>query len=127
VICGIIATHGKLGEELIRTAERIAGPQERLHFVSNEGLSVDALAGVISDHVSGCDLPDGIIIMTDIPGGSPTLACRSLRLGGRRAWVVSGANLPMVLAFILCRDSMGPEEVAKVIAARASKAIEVVD
>ena len=46
MIRGIIATHGKLGEELIRTAERIAGPQKRLDFVSNEGLSVDALAGV---------------------------------------------------------------------------------
>lgn len=126
MICGIIATHGKLGEELIRTAERIAGPQKGLYFVSNEGLSVDALAEVMSDHVFGCDSPDGIIIMTDIPGGSPTLACRNLRLEGRRTWVVSGANLPMVLAFILCRDSTEPEEVARVIAARAVKAIEVV-
>lgn len=126
MIYGIIATHGKLGEELIRTAERIAGPQKRLDFVSNEGLSVDALAGVISERVQGCATPGGIIIMTDIPGGSPTLACRSLRIEGRRAWVVSGANLPMVLAFILCRDSMEPEEVARVIASRAAKAIEVV-
>jgi mannose/fructose-specific phosphotransferase system component IIA len=127
VICGIIATHGNLGEELIRTAERIAGPQERLHFVSNEGLSVEALAEAIDERVRCCDVRDGIIIMTDIPGGSPTLACRSLRHEGLSAWVVSGANLPMVLAFILCRESMGPEEAAKAIAGRASKAIEVVD
>jgi PTS system mannose-specific IIA component len=127
VICGIIATHGNLGEELIRTAEKIAGPRERLYFVSNEGLGVDALARVISERVHGCDTPGGIIIMTDIPGGSPSLACRSLRLEGRRTWVVSGVNLPMLLAFILCRDSMEPGEVAKVIAARAAKAIEVVD
>lgn len=127
MICGIVVTHGKLGEELIRTAERIAGPQEGLYFVSNEGLSVDALAGVIGGQVQGCAEYGGIIIMTDIPGGSPTLASRSLRLEGRRVWVVSGANLPMLLAFIMCRDSIEPDEVAGVIAARASKAIEVVD
>jgi PTS system mannose-specific IIA component len=126
VICGIVATHGRLGEELIRTAERIAGPQKQLVFVSNEGLSVEILAEVISDRVAGCEAPGGIIIMTDIPGGSPTLACRSLRLEGRRAWVVSGVNLPMVLAFIQCRDSMSPEEVAQAVAARGVKAIEVV-
>lgn len=126
MICGIIATHGRLGEELIRTAERITGPQKKLGFVSNEGLSVDALAAVISNQVQGCETSDGIMIMTDIPGGSPTLACRSLRLEGRRAWVVSGVNLPMVLAFLHCRDSLDPEEVAEAIAARGVKAIEVV-
>ena len=126
MICGIVATHGRLGEELIRTAERIAGPQKRLMFVGNEGLSVDALAAVISEQVEGCEAPGGIVIMTDIPGGSPTLACRSLRLEGRRAWVVSGVNLPMILAFIQCRDSMNPGEVAAAVAARGAKAIEVV-
>ncbi len=126
MICGIVATHGRLGEELIRTAERIAGPQKHLVFVSNEGLSVDILAEVISERVAGCDAPGGIIIMTDIPGGSPTLACRSLRLEGRRAWVVSGVNLPMILAFIQCRGSMSPKELAEAVAVRGAKAIEVV-
>jgi mannose/fructose-specific phosphotransferase system component IIA len=115
-----------LGEELIRTAERIAGPQKQLVFVSNEGLSVDALAEVISDRAAGCEAPGGIIIMTDIPGGSPTLACRSLRFEGRRVWVVSGVNLPMILAFVQCRDSMSPGDLAEAVASRGVKAIEVV-
>ena len=126
MICGIVATHGRLGEELIRTAERIAGPQKQLVFVSNEGLSVEALADAVDESLRGCDAPEGIIIMTDIPGGSPTLACRTLRLEGRRAWVVSGVNLPMVLAFLQCRDSMGPEGLADAVAVRGIKAIEVV-
>ena len=126
MICGIVATHGRLGEELIRTAERIAGPQRQLDFVSNEGLSVDALAAVISEKVKSCGPQAAMIIMTDIPGGSPTLACRSLRLEGCRAWVISGVNLPMVLAFLQCRGSMALEEVAAAVAARGMKAIEVV-
>ena len=127
MICGIVATHGRLGEELIRTAERIAGPQQQLIFVSNEGLSVDALADAIDASLRGCDAPGGILIMTDIPGGSPTLACRTLRLEGRRTWVISGVNLPMVLAFLQYRDSMEPEDLARAVAARAIKAVEVVD
>ena len=126
MICGIVATHGRLGEELIRTAERIAGPQEHLVFVTNEGLSVDALAEVISEEAERCEPDAGILLMTDIPGGSPTLACRSLRLKGRKAWVVSGVNLPMILAFLMCRDSMEAEEVASAIASRAVRSIEVV-
>jgi PTS system mannose-specific IIA component len=127
VICGIVATHGRLGEELIRTAERIAGPQEQLIFVSNEGLSVDALADAIDATLRSCDASGGVLIMTDIPGGSPTLACRTLRLEGRKAWVISGVNLPMILAFLQYRDSMKPEDLAGAVAARAIKAVEVVD
>jgi len=126
VICGIIATHGRLGEELIRTAERIAGPQTGLDFVSNEGLSADSLASVIRRRMAECEGAAGIVVMTDVPGGSTTLACRSLRLEGRRAWVVSGVNLPMVLAFIQCRRSLDPEEAARAVADRGAKAIEVV-
>jgi mannose/fructose-specific phosphotransferase system component IIA len=126
VICGIVATHGNLGFELIRTAERIAGPQEGLVFVSNEGLSVEAFSRFVKERLNECSSPTGVVIMTDVPGGSPTLACRRIREDGGPAWIVTGVNLPMVLAFLQYRDSMEPENLTKAVAERGVKAIEVV-
>jgi mannose/fructose-specific phosphotransferase system component IIA len=127
VICGIIATHSKLGHELIRTAEGIAGPQRGLDFVSNEGLTVEAFTEVMRERLRGCTGATGVIVMTDVPGGSCTLACRNLGEDARRAWVITGVNLPMVLAFLQYRDSMEPEKLAAAVAERGVKAIEVVD
>jgi mannose/fructose-specific phosphotransferase system component IIA len=126
VICGIVATHGKLGDELIQTAEQIAGPQQGLLFVSNEGLSADALAGTVTETVRQCPGVTGVLIMTDVPGGSCTLVCRSIKEFVVRAWIVTGVNLPMVLAFLHYRDSVEPERLAEVVAQRGVKAIEVV-
>jgi mannose/fructose-specific phosphotransferase system component IIA len=126
VICGIVATHGNLGRELIRTAERIAGPQQELVFISNEGLSVDAFTSFVKERLNQCTSATGVVIMTDVPGGSCTLACRRIRRDGGPAWIVTGVNLPMVLAFLQYRDSMEAEQLVKAVAERGAKAIEVV-
>jgi len=126
VICGIIATHGNLGFELIRTAERIAGPQDELVFISNEGLSVESFARFVKERLNQCSGATGVVIMTDVPGGSPTLACRRIREDGGPAWIITGVNLPMVLAFLQYRESLAPEKLVAAVADRGAKAIEVV-
>ena len=126
MICGILATHGNLGLELIRTAERIAGPQDELVFISNEGLSVDSLARFVKERLNHCSGATGVVIMTDVPGGSPTLACRRIRKEGGPAWIITGVNLPMLLAFLQYRESLAPEKLVEAVAERGAKAIEVV-
>ena len=39
----LIVTHGALGHELLRTVERIVGPQAEVQILSNEGLSAEGL------------------------------------------------------------------------------------
>ena len=96
----VIAAHGELAEELVRAAEMIAGKQPNLYSVNrgaNDSLvqmqeRIDALLKSIKDD-------DGILILTDMMGGTPCNAsapmCRAFNTE-----VLAGVNLPMVLSAI---------------------------
>ena len=54
------------------------------------------------------------------------MACRRIREAGGPAWIITGVNLPMLLAFLQYRESLTPEKLVRAVAERGTKAIEVV-
>jgi PTS system mannose-specific IIA component len=102
VIGIVIATHGRLAEELLACAEGIVGPLARTRAVSvssAEPLDVarEGIAAAIREVNGG----DGVLVLTDMLGGTPA----NLALGflGDAVDVVTGANLPMLLKLSTCR------------------------
>jgi PTS system mannose-specific IIA component len=102
----VVATHGELAAELLRTAEGIVGPVAQAAAVSVDAhTSVeDARARLATAiHKVGGD-GEGVLVLTDMLGGTPA----NLALGfvSERVDVVTGVNLPMLLKLSTCR---GPD------------------
>jgi PTS system mannose-specific IIA component len=107
----VVATHGRLAEEMIRTAEVVVGKLEQVLPVSIVATSPD-VRGDLKGAIQRVDGGEGVLLLTDLLGGSPTNLCLSF-LAERRVEVVTGVNLPMLLKLGALRSSGKPiEEVA---------------
>ena len=119
----VLATHGKLAEELLRTAESIVGPLERCEAVSiDAGSSLDEARERLQAAVTRVEGGDGVLVLTDMFGGTPA----NLALGflDERLEVVTGVNLPMVLKLSTARaGSPSLAGVAELVTAHGQKNI----
>lgn len=93
----VVATHGRLAEELVSTAEQIVG---KLPSVATcevaPGMSVEALRDRICQAVDSVEQGQGVLVLADLFGGSP--CTQSLTLCSRHQLeVLTGVNLPMLL------------------------------
>jgi PTS system mannose-specific IIA component len=118
----IVATHGKLAEELLRTAAGIVGPLARAAAVSVDAhTSVDEargrLAGAIQE-VGGDG--EGVLVLTDMFGGTP--ANLALTFLDEKIEVVTGVNLPMLLKLSSTRAD-GLQAAAELATAQGQKNI----
>jgi PTS system mannose-specific IIA component len=107
----VVVAHAGLAAELIRAAEMIVGPVDGAAAVEIKADdSVEqirtALAGAI-ETVSA----EGVIIMTDMFGGTPSNMSLSF-LEENRIEVLTGVNLPMMIRFFSDRDRYGVSELA---------------
>ena len=99
----VVATHGKLAEEMIRTAESVVGKLEQVVPVSVVATSPD-VRGDLKEAIQRVDQGDGVLLLTDLMGGSPTNLCVSF-LQERKVEVVTGVNLPILLKLSVMRGS----------------------
>ena len=106
MIGAVVATHGKLAEEMIRTAEAVVGPLEQVVPLSVVATSPDMRADLRAA-IERVDRGDGVLLLTDLLGGSPTNLCVSF-LADRKVEVVTGVNLPMLLKLSGLRASGKP-------------------
>jgi PTS system mannose-specific IIA component len=99
----VVASHGKLAEELIRTAEGVVGPLKSVAAVAVSATEPDS-RGRIAEAIAKVDEGEGVLLLTDLLGGSPTQLCLSF-LADRKVEVITGVNLPMVLKAISLRQN----------------------
>ena len=108
----VLVTHADYGASLLRAAEMILGPQERCATIG-----VDATAEVgktlsgLKEAVAAVDGGQGVLVLTDMFGGTPTNLSLSL-LTSRRIEVLTGVSLPMLLK-VLGNRKAAPDELAK--------------
>jgi len=109
----IILTHGSLGVELLKTAEMIIGKQDKVDILSvQSGSSLSELATRL-DFLKEKYKNDGLLILTDMFGGSPSNIAMAY-LDDKNIEVVTGVNLPMIIkAFSIRKDITSPQELAK--------------
>ncbi len=122
---GIILTHGDLGEELKRTAALILGSSGDLEALSNTGLSTSALAARLDALLADEPKERPIFLFVDILGGSCAQACPEQLKGHPGSRLITGVNLPMIIAFLQYRDSKGVDELAAGILMRGHRGITV--
>jgi PTS system mannose-specific IIA component len=122
MIGAVVATHGKLAEEMIRTAEAVVGPLELVVPVSVVATSPD-MRGDLKAAIQRVDRGEGVLLLTDLLGGSPTNLCVSY-LKERQVEVVTGVNLAMLLKLSNLRSSgRGIGEIAREVAEAGQRSI----
>ncbi len=93
----VLVTHGALGEELVAVAEKIVG---KLPYVTAVSVGwhddVDDAKSRIEESIKKVDQGKGVIILTDMFGGTPSNVAMSFMVANK-VDVVTGVNLPMVV------------------------------
>jgi len=126
MIACIIVTHGRLAQELVETARRIFGDFDSCAAVTNEGKSPNALYEEVRQLVDARK-GEPCVVFVDFTGGSCCHVCLRLQVERKDVAVISGVNLPMLLAFLNKRDSVPFEHLADEILERGRNSIRLVD
>ncbi|MEA3487580.1 MAG: PTS fructose transporter subunit IIA [Thermodesulfobacteriota bacterium] len=93
----LIITHGNLGFELIKAAEMIRGNMEGVVPISVDATkAVEDVKKEITVAIKKADSGNGVLIMTDLFGGTPSNISLSFLKEGK-VEVITGVNLPMLL------------------------------
>ncbi|GAA0731033.1 PTS sugar transporter subunit IIA [Sphingomonas japonica] len=106
----VLVTHGRLAEEFVVAMEHVVGRQEHIATVAigpdddMEGRRAD-IASAIGDVDQGA----GVILLTDLFGGTPSNLAISLMQPGK-VEVIAGINLPMLIRLGGARKAMKVRE-----------------
>jgi mannose PTS system EIIA component len=126
----LVLSHGRLANELLAAARTIEPAlAEQVRAITLEwNLDPEAGRSEIALALKELDTGEGVIVLTDMFGGTPT----NLSLGfldPARSEVVTGVNLPMLIKLAGARrqaDTIGLRELARIVAEKGQKSIYVV-
>jgi PTS system mannose-specific IIA component len=115
MVGAVIVAHSFIGKELIATAEYFVGPMNGIVAVSiNCKMEAFEARQNILETMKRVDQGDGILILTDLFGGSPSNIAFSF-LNKEKIEVITGVNLPMILTFCNMREGKHLPELAKLV------------
>ena len=110
----VLVTHGKLAVEFRAALEHVVGPQDQIEAVTiGPEDDVEARRKDIIAAVKRVDTGDGVAILTDMFGGTPSNLAISV-MSQPKVEVLAGINLPMLVKLAKVRGEAAlPEAVAK--------------
>ena len=120
----VVATHGKLGAELLASAQMIIGPVLNARSVSiSQENSMEDIRDAIDQAVKEVTSDEaGVIIVTDMFGGTPANVSMTF-LEPQSVEVLTGANLPMLLKFFNSQENLGLDELAGILKSYGQQSI----
>lgn len=109
----LIISHCNLGKELLNAAELILGRIEAIDTISiTQPMNSEELLKIISKKIKKLDQGDGVLIFTDMFGGTPcNVSLPFLEKG--KVEVLAGVNLPMLIAVAKDRENTTLEQLSK--------------
>jgi PTS system mannose-specific IIA component len=109
----LIVTHCDLGKEFLNAAEFIVGRMEAVEVISiTQTSNSEKIRKMIEDKISILNKGKGVLILTDMFGGTPSNISLSF-LKDEMVEVLTGVNLPMVIAIAQNRTRLGLSELAE--------------
>ncbi len=125
MIGGIIVSHGKLAEELLNALTIILGETVNIEAISIGWYDdVEASKRKISQSLKRVDQKNGVLIFTDMFGGTPSNLSFSF-LKDNQVEIITGVNLPMLIKFASLQRSNSLREVAKKVVEQGQKNIHL--
>jgi PTS system mannose-specific IIA component len=125
MIGGIIVSHGKLAEELLNALTIILGEAPNIEAISIGWYDdVEDSKKKINQSLKKVDQKNGMIIFTDMFGGTPSNLSFSF-LKESQVEIITGVNLPMLIKFVSLQRSNNLKEVAKKVVEQGKKNIHL--
>jgi PTS system mannose-specific IIA component len=101
----VLVTHGGLATELLAALEHIVGPQIQAATVCiGPDDNMDSKRAEILSAVARADAGDGVVVLTDMFGGTPSNLAISI-IDKARVEVIAGVNLPMLIKLASARKT----------------------
>ncbi len=102
----VIVTHGRLAEEFVFAMEHVVGPQSAVEAICiGPEDDMEARRNDIAEAIGRADSGKGVIILTDLFGGTPSNLAISL-MRSAEIEVIAGVNLPMLIRLEGARKNM---------------------
>ena len=122
----LIVTHGNLGHTLIETLEFILGkPQDNLTSIRIDiQQDPDNLRKKIKKGIQQVRSDNGVIILTDMFGGTPSNLSYSFLEEGQ-VEVISGVNLPILMKAVNSREKMTMDQLTAGLVAHGKRSISL--
>lgn len=101
----VLVTHGRLAAEFLAATEHVVGQQPRIEAICIEADDdMELRRNDIAAALKRCDAGQGVIMLTDLLGGTPSNLAISLM--GPNIDVIAGVNLPMLIKLSSVRKTM---------------------
>jgi PTS system mannose-specific IIA component len=101
----VLVTHGRLAEEFIAALEHVHGPQLQVRAVCiGPDDDMEQRRNDILASVAACDTGDGVVVLTDMFGGTPSNLAISI-MDRAKVEVIAGMNLPMLIKLASVRKA----------------------
>jgi len=108
----VLVTHGRLAHEMLNVAQHVVGPQKGVECVGiNPDDDMELKRHEILEKTAAVDTGDGVIVITDMFGGTPSNLAISI-MEERNVEVISGMNIPMLVKLMRERSETIPDAVA---------------
>ena len=125
MIGGVIVSHGKLAEELLNALTIILGEAPNIVAVSIGWYDdVEDSRRKIKESIKKVDRKNGVIIFTDMFGGTPSNISFSF-LKENQIEIITGVNLPMLIKFVSLQRTNNLKEVAQKVVDQGKKNIHL--
>ncbi|MBG0794548.1 PTS sugar transporter subunit IIA [Methylocystis sp. H62] len=106
----VLVTHGHLATEFRAALEHVVGPQKQIAAISiGPEDDMERRRGDIIDAIREADSGEGVVLLTDMFGGTPSNLAISVMDGGK-VEVLAGVNLPMLIKLASVRDTQPLEQ-----------------
>lgn len=121
----VLVTHGRLAEEFRVAMEHVVGPQRGIATVCiGPNDDMDAKRKEIAAAIRSVLGPEGVILLTDLFGGTPSNLAISLMDPGK-VEVIAGINLPMLIRLESARRTMNVRDAVRAAREAGQKYISV--
>src|ERR1043166_4724151 len=106
----VLVTHGDLGKELLLATEHVCGEQKQTRAISiGAEDDIEQRRSEILQSVVEVDQGDGVVVLTDMFGGTPSNLALSI-MEKARVEVLAGVNLPLLIKLASVRSTATLED-----------------
>ena len=100
----VLVTHGRLATEFIAALEHVVGAQEHIRAICiGPDDDMEQRRKDILDNIAAVDGGDGVVLLTDMFGGTPSNLAISV-MDTAKVEVIAGINLPMLIKLVGLRN-----------------------
>lgn len=112
----VVSGHINFATGMKSAVKAITGEQKQMAYIDFvESMSTDQLEDQLRQAVKDVDSGDGVLILADLPGGSPSNRASAILMDTKNVELIAGANLPMIANAAFERDGASLQELVEML------------